>query len=975
MKTPPSLIAALVYLATFPALHAVPASGTETRHLQPDGQTIHLRNAGDEWFHWHETPEGYVVSKDSDGYWKYAQPEGERAELKPMAQAIVGKAEPEKLGLRKKNLPSRAMIKNGIRELKSRVPPSPLKTDDSGKATSPSTPSAKATIDAPSGSAPTGPWGRTVKSVIILAAFSDHWNNALGTVYSSKGRPREEYNDLFNTTGYNTGGAVGSVKDFYLQNSYGEMTIESTITVWVKLPQTQAWYGDNANEVAGGQRCRQLALDAINAADAAGFNFSQFDSDADGYVDLLHIIYSGHSEAWSGNPSTAVWPRQWELYEAVYRDGLMLNTFSMSEAIKGAAATSTSICTIGVICHELGHQFGLPDLYDSSGEFQGVGTWCCMGYGSWGATASGDGRQPVNFSAHCRHMMGFIKPRTMFTSERADLPRIYDNPVAHLIVPMASPSSPSSEYFLIENRQRLGFDSQLPGDGILIWHIVSTEWDNDSYDAIHPAVRLEEAAGGDTLATSRYATTAHLWHSGNGLTGGFSDTTGNFNTNAMKYQTAYYYGRVNSSASHSKIRIQNFSSPASVMSYDLQTVVPKIASQSVPSANYTVSWSPSSDANTYQLQEGQEGTTNLFLDDAETDDDFWRLWTTTGLVLRSNARAYSGSHSYRMAPWDDDSFNYISSPHSMQLNQGFVLTPSTTLSLRILSHVSIGTGYLNIELSKDGGVNWTSIDKIAGYSDPWILKSYTYQNLLAKGFVSGDLCHLRFSTRMGEIWGWPDYPSYGFALDYIRLSGIQMPVFHSWVNAGLASSSTTRPITNKPPGRYAYRTRAQVGGIWQPYSDSTVIERLPTHYETWASAFPADMQNMTDDADQDGVVNAMEYALGRQGNSNVAPHDTTQLPVVSTQVFSGGNRLTLTFDLPDTPPPGTTYLVQVANDLADTWSTILSKNGTSNWTGAAPFALTPQSDQRTKHAVYDVLSIHETPLQRRFMRLQVILQP
>ncbi|WP_166442649.1 M6 family metalloprotease domain-containing protein [Phragmitibacter flavus] len=996
------MLAAVALGLSFSTLHAVSASGGESEFLQPDGQKVRLRNAGDEWFHWHETPEGYVVAKDDDGFWKYSQPKLSSAELEPLRHAVVGRVNPGSLGLQKRSLPGRNLIRDQVQALKGkgRSPRRAVKLDEllersrvgvptSGSGGNPSSganPSAASPAaepqpggqEAPVGSGPTGPWGRTVKCVVILAAFSDHWDNVNNKVQDAEGRPRGEFIDLFNKTGYSVGGAIGSVKDFYLENSYGEMTIESEVTIWVKLPQTQAWYGDNAHEIAGEQRLKQLALDAINAADAAGFDFSQSDADGDGFVDLLHVIYSGHSEAWSGNPSTAIWPRQWQLEDSITRDGLQLNLFSTSEAIKGSVATSTSIATIGVICHEIGHQFGLPDLYDTSLEYQGVGTWCCMGYGCWGAGSSpGDGRQPVNFSAHCRHLMGFIKPLAVFGSERIDLPDINTNAAAHLVVPMTGTYQQNHEYFLVENRRRVGFDSQLPGDGILIWHILSSEWDNDSSEAVHPAVRLEEAAGGDTLATSRYATAAHLWHGANGLVGGFTDTTGSENTNAMRYQGGRYYTRINSSGSHSKIRMRNFSAASAVMSYDLQTVVPTVLPQSVASANYAVSWNVSSDATAYELQQGIAGTTNLFLDDTESKETFWRSWTTTGLVLRSDAGAFFGSHSYRMAPWDDDVVNFMAGPHSMQLNQDFVLTPTSLISFYVLSHVVVGSGYLSVELSKDGGLTWISIDKIAGYQDSWTAKSYSFASLATKGFVSGDRCLLRLATRMGEVWGWSGYPSYGFAVDYIRMSGIQMPTYHSWAIASYASSAiNNRLISNKPVGTYAYRARAMVGGNWQSYSDPVVIERLPTPFETWAAALPAGQRGMLQDADQDGVTNSMEYAFGRQGSSNTAPHDVTQLPVVGSAVFSGGKRLTITLDLPEAPPAEAVYEVQVADDLdVDSWATILSKTGGSDWTGGASVTFEPQAGQRTKFTIYDVVRIDDALLGRRFMRLKVRVPP
>ena len=91
---------------------------------------------------------------------------------------------------------------------------------------------------------------------------------------------------------YTTDGAVGSVKDYYKEVSYGKLTMDSTITIWVKLPREEAYYGHGAHGGMPGV----MAADAVEAADAAGVDFSQGDSDGDGWVDVLDVIHSGYGE-------------------------------------------------------------------------------------------------------------------------------------------------------------------------------------------------------------------------------------------------------------------------------------------------------------------------------------------------------------------------------------------------------------------------------------------------------------------------------------------------------------------------------------------------------------------------------------------------------------------------------------------------------------------------------------------------------
>jgi M6 family metalloprotease-like protein len=815
------------------------ASGHAGTFVQPDGSRIALRNNGGEWYHWNETEEGYTVVQDSDGFWKYARARANSALLEAVPGAIVGKANPQRFGLKKKGLPSATLIEQYIDRVKNSAndgvePPPPQSRTISPLSLS---------IGGP----------RTVKCVVILAAFADYWDAANSTVLSSKGRPPAEYNSLFNQTNYTTDGAVGSVRDYFRENSYGKLTIDATIVGWVKLPQTEAWYGDNANEVSGEGRFRQLALDAVNAADTNGFNFAQADGDGDGFVDMVHVIYSGHSEAWGGNPSTSVWPRCWSFGGGrILVDGVGLYVFSATSALRGAAASSTSLCRIGEICHEMGHQFGLPDLYDVGGVTQGIGTWCCMSLGNWGAvsSATSDARQPVQFSAHCKTMLGFVQPKVMHSQTNISLPRAEDNAEVHLI---RDGSPAEHEYFLVENRQPLGFDSQLPS-GLLIWHVKDDNWQNHSGNYLNPAVRLEEAAGGNGLASSRYAVSSQAWKGTTGLAGGFRDATGDVDCNAMAYQSSAY-DRTNSPASYTRIRLSNFSASLSNMTYNLQTVIPTVASQTAASSNYVVSWSAASDAVQYEVQEGSPGIVTSFSDGAEDVNTSFSSWAFSGLARRSIGGSKSGSYCYLMGSKNEANTRYLSLIQSMELRTPFTVSNTTQLSFWMMSHISTDRGFFRAELSKDGGVTWTGLENISGYLDPWTQKTYGIAQLNAKGFVAGNTCRLRFVANIQDIWGWSLFPYWGFALDDVALTGVQIQGYTNWVSVNTNVPNPSLSVSGKGIGTYAYRARAFVNGLWQAYSPAALVTRTLSAYETWAQNLPALQRSESADADGDGVLN------------------------------------------------------------------------------------------------------------------------
>ena len=142
---------------------------------------------------------------------------------------------------------------------------------------------------------------KAIKNIVILAAFSNHWDSVNNTVLPAYGIvDTNQFWKLYNQISYSDDGAVGSVKDYYREVSYGKLTIDSVITMWVRLPREESYYGGNSGS-SKGTNTAQMAADAITAAAAAGFDFSQADTDGDGWVDAIDIIHSGYDEAAGGS--------------------------------------------------------------------------------------------------------------------------------------------------------------------------------------------------------------------------------------------------------------------------------------------------------------------------------------------------------------------------------------------------------------------------------------------------------------------------------------------------------------------------------------------------------------------------------------------------------------------------------------------------------------------------------------------------
>lgn len=235
------------------------------------------------------------------------------------------------------------------------------------------------------------------KIPVILVGYTDVQFNDVSTASS--------YSDMLN--GKND--ADLSAKKYYKDMSNGKLVIEFTVFDIVTAAEGAAYYGANVNDFdqRPGTLVHDAVVDVIAATDSS-FDFSQFNNDGDGKVDTVIVIHAGPGEETSGI-DTDIWSHQWDLASAqhfgdgggvVQVDGVEFNVYTIQPEYVESAGDSS----IGVFCHELGHVFGLPDLYDTSYETKGVGDWSLMSSGSWGS--DGSGKDPAPLLAWERYFIG-----------------------------------------------------------------------------------------------------------------------------------------------------------------------------------------------------------------------------------------------------------------------------------------------------------------------------------------------------------------------------------------------------------------------------------------------------------------------------------------------------------------------------------------------------------------------------------------
>ncbi|HEX7077960.1 MAG TPA: M6 family metalloprotease domain-containing protein [Candidatus Eisenbacteria bacterium] len=354
-------------------------------------------------------------------------------------------------------------------------------------------------VDAPERARRTA--GVTLRGVVILLQFTDMPADTVDHTPAD-----------FDTLLFSQGVVpTGSMRDYYNETSLGQFDITGFVTKWYTAPRPYSDYTNNQGGFGGAPfNAQQMALDAIRLADP-DVDFSQFDGDGDGVVDGIFIVHAGPGGEETGQESD-IWSHKWNLPGgAASVDGILAFPYTTEPERWGITTpwtTAGQLMTIGVFCHEFGHVLGLPDLYDTSGApgaSEGLGEWDLMASGlythRYGETM---GSSPAHQSAFCKVQLGWVEPVWVLQdSTGVTVPPVE---TSGRVFRLWTNGVDASEYFLLENRQPIGFDAGLvrnsiednldgnpPSHGLLIYHVDGGIIGNN--DASHKMVDVEEGGG------------------------------------------------------------------------------------------------------------------------------------------------------------------------------------------------------------------------------------------------------------------------------------------------------------------------------------------------------------------------------------------------------------------------------------------------------------------------------------------------
>lgn len=457
------LITVILSLLFSHVAYAVPARSVPFVAIQPDGTEITLTLVGDEKFHYYLTEDGVPVLQTGEesriSYYYATIREDALIPSSMMAHSKEKRTTDEKHFIASQTESVLEYIKR-------------KKTAIRQEARS---------MSAQMGDNPLGNVKYTGKKrgLVILVNFAD------AVMYGAN--PRERVNRQFNEIGYSDNGHIGSVHDYFYDQSYGQFDLTFDIVGPVSVSHEVSYYGQNdygtgRNDI----RIGGLVTEACRQADFE-IDYSRYDWNGDGEVEQVFIIYAGYGEA-SGGYAHTIWPHKYSLSNCKYwgdgegplnLDGVKIDTYACSCELTGSSGKTYS--GIGTACHEFSHCLGLPDLYDVdyTGAF-GMNKWDIMDSGSYsGPNAIGE--VPYGYSAYEKACAGWMELAEIEEEDNYILPPVNDFPVAYRIINYGN----TNEFFVLENHQSSGWYSYIGSHkaphGMMITHIDynAQSWNNN----------------------------------------------------------------------------------------------------------------------------------------------------------------------------------------------------------------------------------------------------------------------------------------------------------------------------------------------------------------------------------------------------------------------------------------------------------------------------------------------------------------
>ena len=456
------IIIAILMLLGVASMMAVPAYPKPVDVKQPDGTTVTLLLRGDEFLHFSTTTDGFTVTKRADGFYCYAErdADGRLVATDVVAKNPDARSISERAFLTGRRKMVRPDMTAGQKELKERAARlyRTRQPDD---------------VSAARGLYHDPIDYSKFKGLVVLVEFTDcqFLTDDPQQFYQ---RLTSEKNYTDDSKKYFSGTLTGSVRDYFFDNSMGMFDPEFDVVGPVKVDMKSTEVGGDKVTFETLAYIFKKAMTAVNSQ----VDFTKYDLNGDGYIDMVYFIFAGYGSNIEGNNESYMWPHagdftpgaQW--YNLRF-DGRYLGHYACGVEILDYEINKPArpnLDGIGTMCHEFSHVLGLADHYDADYEENGQAEtpldWDLMASGSY----LDKGLTPAGYSAFERHQLGFAEPEYLEVAGNYELEAFAASNQFYLLK-----TGHQYEEFYIENRQNTGWDRCLPGHGMLVWRVDTSE--------------------------------------------------------------------------------------------------------------------------------------------------------------------------------------------------------------------------------------------------------------------------------------------------------------------------------------------------------------------------------------------------------------------------------------------------------------------------------------------------------------------
>ncbi len=428
---------------------------------QPDGTQLTVRINGDADFNWVSTLDGVVLKQEGNGYFvanidtngmlSSSGTLAHDADKRSSAEQSLCKKQDVKAFLTVNTRPERLAATRGF----------------GGK-----------------GSTSFFPHTGSPRAIVLLVQFANR---------PFKVQPRKAFNQYLNSMAdkhQDFGNAenrnTGSVKKYFSDMSGGKFKPQFDLYGPITMPKNAAYYGEGSSSM---ERYRELVSEACTMMDDS-LDFSKYDADKDGNVDLVYIIYAGYGESVSSIDST-LWPKAFVCGTDIKKDGKYVRLAGISNELNGhpdvhySSTSGLLINGVGLFCHEFSHCMGLPDFYPTvspqwttANGKQDFDAYDNQGMEEWDVMDNGiylyNGYSPTAYTAWEREKMGWLTIETLTREGKVELKSIDQGGKAYRI--KNDKNTNGNEYYIVENIQAKGWNYKLPASGMMVSHVEYVPW-------------------------------------------------------------------------------------------------------------------------------------------------------------------------------------------------------------------------------------------------------------------------------------------------------------------------------------------------------------------------------------------------------------------------------------------------------------------------------------------------------------------